>query len=540
MLRILLSVVIISCAGTLLSQETFMKFYGGSAEEYGYSFQQTPDGGFVVCGRTFSFGTGGWEAYVVKLDAVGDTLWTKTYGNILYDEIQDIDLTPDGGYIMTGHTVTNDWAGDLLLVKLDASGNIEWDQVYGGAIGLSDKGYSVRSTSDGGFVASGTTESYGQGGDDVYVVKTSSTGMVEWTRTIGTSGTIEAGREIQHTTDGGYIIAGYSDGSGTSFYDVFLVKLNSAGVVQWSNTYGGSSYDFAYTVQETTDNGFILGATTDSFGAGGWEAYLIKTDASGVLQWSKAYGLGGEDRVQAAQQTSDGGYILCGRSDSFGFGNYDATLLKTDASGNLQWSKAYGGGSEDQAWYVREHNNDGYVLCGYSYSFGAGSRELCVIRTDASGNTGCNEMSGSLTTTTPTTVTGTLGISGSGGVAASIPVAISETGTIVTVECAQADGCTDSTACNYDPGATADDGSCDYLSCLGCTDPLAFNYDSLATIDSGCCFYLDTDSICGPGTLWSEELQQCVNVCPGDFNFDGTVNTADLLIFLTQFGLDCP
>ena len=417
------------------SQGTFQKYYGGSAEEYGYSFKETPDGGFVVCGRTFSFGTGGWEGYVLKLNSDGDTLWTKSYGNTQYEEIQDIETTSDGGYIMTGHTWTTDWAGDVYLIKLDAVGNVVWDQTYGGTVGLSDKGYSVRQTTDGGYVISGTTETYGFGGDDVYVIKTSSVGSIEWTRTIGTAGTIEAGREIEQTSDGGYVVAGYTDGSGVSFYDVYLIKLNGAGVVQWSKTYGGSSYDFAYTVEETSDNGFILGATTNSFGAGNWDAYLIKTNSTGVLQWSKTYGMSGEDRVQAAKQTSDGGYILCGRSNSFGAGNFDATLHKTDAAGTLQWTKAYGGSLEDQAWYVSEYSTGGYALCGYSFSFGAGSRDISMIKTDATGSSGCNETSGTFSTTTPATVSGVLGSFSSGGIVNAVPTAYSATPTTITVQC---------------------------------------------------------------------------------------------------------
>ena len=418
-----------------LSQTTFQKYYGGAQEEYGYSFQETSDGGFVVCGRTFSFGTGGWEGYILRLDQAGDTLWTRTYGNIQYDEVQDIDTTSDGGYILTGHTWTNDWAGDVYLIKLDAMGNVTWDQTYGGTVGLSDKGYSVREASDGGYVVCGSTETYGQGGDDVYVIKTNSTGALVWTRTIGTTGAIEVGREIQQTSDGGYVITGYTDGAGTSFYDVFLIKLNASGTVLWNYRYGGSSYDFAYTVEETTDGGFILGATTNSFGAGDWDAYLLKTDSLGTLQWSKTYGLSGEDRAQAARQTSDGGYIICGRSNSVGSGGYDATLHKTDASGNLSWTKSYGGTLEDQAWFVREYSGGGYVVCGYSYNFGAGSKDLVMIRTDANGASGCNESPASFSTSTPSTITNTIGISSSGGIASAVPTAMRNTNTVVSVEC---------------------------------------------------------------------------------------------------------
>jgi hypothetical protein len=429
------TILFVAILTSLNAQSTFHKYYGGTQEEYAYAFQETNDGGFIVCGRTFSFGTGGWEGYVLRLNGNGDTLWTKTYGNVQYDEIQDIETTSDGGFIMIGHTWTTDAAGDVYVMKLDASGNISWDQTYGGTAGLSDKGYSIRQTTDGGYVMTGTTASFGSGGDDVYVVKINNTGAITWTRTIGTAGVQEAGREIQQTSDGGYVVAGYTDGSGTSFLDVLLVKLNNSGVVQWSKTIGGSSYDFAYTVEETSDNGFIVGATTNSFGAGNWDAYLIKTNSSGVVQWSKTYGLSGEDRVQAAKQTNDGGYILCGRSNGFGAGNLDATLLKTDASGNLQWAKAYGGSLEDQAWYVREYSGGGFVICGYGFSFGAGSREAFLIKTNTSGSAGCNETSGTLTTTSPSTVSGNLGTSSSGGTAYAVPTAIRGTASVVTTRC---------------------------------------------------------------------------------------------------------
>ena len=437
MLRLVLTYSFLFLTAQLSAQGTFQKTYGGTAEEYSYAFQKTQDGGFIVAGRTFSFGTGGWEGYLLRLDGIGDTVWVRTYGNILYDELQDVDTTSDGGFILTGHTATNDWAGDVSLIKTDASGNIMWTQIYGGAIGLSDKGYSVRQTTDGGYIISGTTETYGAGGDDVYVIKTNSSGTILWTRTIGTSGSIEAGREIQQTSDGGYIVAGYTDGLGAGFYDVYLIKLDNTGAVTWSKTYGGSSYDFVYTVQQTSDNGYILGGTTDSYGAGSWDSYLLKTDVNGVLQWSKAYGLSGEDRAQAARQTNDGGYILCGRSNSFGSGGYDATLQKTDASGNLQWTKGYGGTAEDQAWYVRELDNNSYVVCGYTYSFGAGSRDAFLIKTDNLGFVGCNEaVATGVVTTSPTAVSGSGGTSGTGGIVGSTPIALRGTLTVVGTECA--------------------------------------------------------------------------------------------------------
>jgi PKD repeat protein len=439
---LLIALLIQSCV--LFSQSTFQLALGGAQEEFAYSFQQTEDNGYVVAGRTFSFGTGGWECYLSRFNSNGDTLWTKTYGNVLYDELQDVDTTSDGGFIAVGHTTTTDWDGNVYLIRTNANGVVLWSKEYGGSIGLSDKGYSVRETSDGGFIVTGTTETYGSGGDDVYVLKVNSTGAVQWTTTIGSAGTVsvmDAGREVQETNDGGFIVVGYTSAVDINFSDVYLIKLNSAGVVQWKKTYGGSSYDIGYTVQQTTDNGFIIGATTNSFGAGNWDAYLIKTDANGVLQWSKAYGKSGEDRAQCARQTPDGGYILCGRSNSFGAGNFDVALYRTDANGTLLWTKAYGGAGDDQGFYVRP-NGASLVFCGYTVSFGAGIKDVFFAKSDANGNVGCNEITGTgFSTANPSTITSTAGTTSTGGTAISPSTATRNTLSAKTVMCSSPGAC---------------------------------------------------------------------------------------------------
>ena len=407
-----------------------------------------------MAGRTYSFGTGGWECYLSRFNGNGDTLWTRTFGNVLYDEFQDVDTTSDGGFIAVGHTTTTDWSGNVYLIRTNSNGTLLWSKEYGGAVGLSDKGYSVRETSDGGFIISGTTATYGAGGDDMYVLKVNSTGTIVWSTTIGSAGVNEAGREVQQTNDGGYIVAGYTDGLGTSFYDVYLVKLNASGVVQWKKTYGGSSYDFAYTVHQTADNGFIIGATTNSFGAGDYNAYLLKTDVNGTLQWSKTYGKTGEDRIQCARQTSDGGYILCGRSNSFGAGNFDATLHKTDASGNLLWTKGYGGSGDDQAYYARETAPNAFVFCGYTVSFGAGIKDALLVKTDANGTSGCNEITATgFITSSVTSLTSTVGTSSTGGTLISPSTAVRNTNSAKNVLCSSNVGCTVSS--NFTASSTA-------------------------------------------------------------------------------------
>jgi hypothetical protein len=437
-MKIISSILLVLLSITSFKSQTFQMALGGAQEEFAYSFQQTDDNGYIVAGRTYSFGTGGWECYMARFNASGDTLWTKTYGNVLYDELQDVDTTSDGGFIAVGHTTTTDWDGNVYLIRTNANGIVLWSKEYGGAIGLSDKGYSVRETSDGGFIITGTTETYGSGGDDVYVLKVNSTGTVQWTTTIGSAGTtsvMDAGREVQETNDGGYIVVGYTSAVDINFSDVYLIKLNSSGVVQWKKTYGGGSYDIGYTVQQTTDNGYIIGATTNSYGAGNWDAYLIKTDANGVIQWSKAYGKSGEDRAQCARQTSDGGYILCGRSSSFGAGNFDAVLYRTDATGTLLWTKGYGGSGDDQGFYVRPTGTS-YVFCGYTVSFGTGIKDVFFARADATGTVGCNEISGTgFTTTSPSTGTSTIGNVSSGGTAINPSTATRNTLSVKTIMC---------------------------------------------------------------------------------------------------------
>jgi hypothetical protein len=427
------------------SQNTFQLALGGAQEEFAYSFQQTNDNGYIVAGRTFSFGTGGWECYMSRFNSNGDTLWTKTYGNVLYDELQDVDTTSDGGFIAVGHTTTTDWDGNVYLIKTNANGIVQWSKEYGGSIGFSDKGYSVRETSDGGFIIAGSTESYGSGGDDVYVLKVNALGVLQWTTTIGSAGTasvMDAGREVQETNDGGFIVVGYTSAVDINFSDVYLVKLNAAGVVQWKKTYGGNSYDIGYTVQQTTDNGFIIGATTNSYGAGNWDAYLLKTDANGVLQWSKTYGKSGEDRAQCARQTQDGGFILCGRSTGFGTGNFDVALYRTDLNGNLLWTKGYGGAGDDQGFYVRPIGNS-FVFCGYTVSFGAGIKDLFLMKSDANGIVGCNEISGTgFSTLSPSTITNSVGNNSTGGGAITASTATRNTLSVKSILCSSMGNCT--------------------------------------------------------------------------------------------------
>ena len=165
-----------------------------------------------------------------------------------------------------------------------------------------------------------------------------------------------------------------------------LASAQPKPVQKWQRTFGGTDDDLAHSVQQTRDGGYILAGETVYFGAGGFDAYLVKTDASGNLLWQRNFGGTSGDSAESVQLTSDGGYILAGITESFGAGGGDAYLIKTDASGNLLWQRTFGGTDYDGAYSVQQTSEGGYILAGYTCSFGAGVNDAYLVKTDASGN----------------------------------------------------------------------------------------------------------------------------------------------------------
>ncbi len=392
-----------------MSAISFAKTYGGASDDWAYSVQQTSDGGYIVAGTTWSFGAGGADLFLIKTDANGNRIWTKTYGGTNDDTAFSVQQTSDGGYIVAG-TTHSFGAGysDLFLIKTDANGNIIWAKTYGGT--GSDRAYSVQQTSDGGYIVAGRTDSFGGGG--VFLMKTDANGNIIWAKTY--EGTVAY--SVQQTSDGGYIVAGVTYSFGTGSDDIFLIKTDANGNVIWAKTYGGIRYDYAYSVQQTSDGGYIVAGGTYSFGAG-WDddIFLIKTDANGNVQWAKTYRGASGDVASSVQQTSDGGYIVAGYTFSFGAGWVDIFLIKTDADGNRIWTKTYGGTSWDGAFSVQQTSDGGYIVAGYTYSFGAGGLDIFLIKTDANGNIGsCSivqNASPTVNTVSPTVNTPTISVS---------------------------------------------------------------------------------------------------------------------------------
>ena len=195
-------------------------------------------------------------------------------------------------------------------------------------------GQSVQQTSDGEYIIAGNTYSYGAGDYDVYLIKTDPNGDSQWQKTFGGSDS-DHGYSVQQTTDGGYIIAGFTYSYGAGDYDVYLIKTDPNGNSQWQRTFGGPNYEDGYSVQQTSDGGYIIAGSTDSYGAEYTNIYLIKTDPNGDSEWQKTFGGNLGESGYSVQQTSDGGYIIAGLTDSYGAGNWDVYLIKLCPDGTL-------------------------------------------------------------------------------------------------------------------------------------------------------------------------------------------------------------
>jgi hypothetical protein len=310
-------------------EEAWNKTFGGDGGERAWSVQQTSDGGYIIAGDARSYGAGGSDFWLVKTDSNGNKVWDKTFGGAGLEWACSVQQTSDGGYILAGRTDSYGAGGsDFWLVKTDSNGNKVWDKTFGGTAG--DEAYDVQQTSDNGYILAGRTGSYGAGNGNFWLVKTDSKGNEQWNRTFSGTGPGEA-ESVQQTSDGGYILAGRTDSCSDRGFDFWLVKTDSNGNKTWDKTYGGTGRDTAYSVQQTSDRGYILAGATYSYGAGGSDfsdVWLVKTDSNGNKAWDKTFGGTARDEAYDVQQTSDGGYILAGQISSYGAGSWDFWLIK--------------------------------------------------------------------------------------------------------------------------------------------------------------------------------------------------------------------
>ncbi len=390
LLVVTLIFVLPSVAG---AQVAFEKWYGGNSGDYGYSVAQTTDGGYIIAGKTRSYGAGSYDVYLIKTDSIGDTLWTRTYGDTCSDVGSSVVQTTDGGYVIAGRTKSFGVdSSDVYLIKTNSTGDTSWTRTYGGT--GNDYGYSVAQTTDGGYIITGSTSSYGAGLSDVYLIKTNSSGDTSWTKAYG--GTYrDVGRSVVQTTDGGYIIAGWTCSFGAWLSDVYLIKTDSIGDTLWTKTYGDSASDYGNSVIQTTDGGYIIAGWAEPFGRAHNDVYLVKTNSVGDTLWTKLHFSGTWSSANSIAQTTDRGYIIAGSVLTFdwsdNFYNDDVYLMKTDSIGDTLWTRTYGDTCTDGGCSVAQTTDGGYIIAGYRESYDTGSYDVYLIKTDTLGNSGIEE-----------------------------------------------------------------------------------------------------------------------------------------------------
>ncbi|MFZ2070996.1 MAG: hypothetical protein WAV32_05280 [Halobacteriota archaeon] len=368
-------------SGTKAPEEAWTKTYSGTIDDQAYSVQQTSDGGFILIGKT-QYSADRSNIWLVKTYPDGTGEWSKTFGGPSFDEARSVQQSSDGGYIFAGYTVSSDNRKQVWLVKTYPDGTGEWNRTFGGID--DDWAFSVDQTSDEGYILAGGTYSYGAGWADVWLVKTESNGDRQWSKFFGGTDSEEA-YSVQQTADGGYILTGYTESYGAGKRDAWLLKTYSNGTEEWNMTFGGKEHDWAYSVRQT-DDGYILVGSTSSYGHGQSDVWLLKTYPNGTEEWNMTFGYTNYDEGYSVRQTADGGYIIAGSTKSYGAGGSDAWLLKTNSNGDELWNRTFGGSYADWAYSVQQTTDRGYILAGYTWSFRASSYDFWLIKVKAEGD----------------------------------------------------------------------------------------------------------------------------------------------------------
>jgi hypothetical protein len=331
-----------------------------------------------------------------------DITFVKILGGKRRDRGINLLQTRDGGYAIVGYTSSlGARQEDVYLVRTDLQGEVLWSKTYGGD--GKDNGWDVLDLEDGGFLIVGFTNSFGAGEMDIYLVRTDDKGIMLWERTFGGPKS-EFGWAMAPTDDGGFVLAGQTNSFGDGEEDGYLVKVNAQGEEIWSQTFGGAQEDRLFSIDQSADSGFILTGTTTSFGSGNRDAYLVKISNSGELDWMQVFGEDRDDVGHSVRQTTDRGYIVTGYTKSFGAKNYDTWLIKTDEAGLSQWQKFYGESGDDRTIYGEQTDDGGYIMVGYTTGFDSAGWDVFLVRTDSTGEVTWHKTFGGITEDTGYTV----------------------------------------------------------------------------------------------------------------------------------------
>lgn len=345
---------------------TWAKTYGGNYDDSAYSIQQSANGEYVIAGFTIEDSNN--KVLVLKIDFNGNVIWQYTCAGVATSIIN----LRDGGYLIAGLIYPNP-IGYIGIFKINSNGVLDWEKNYDLIGGIA---YDVKQTSDGGFVIVGVQ--YG----DIWILKVDANGELDWKKNFGETGD-DKGYAIQETSDG-FIIAGETVLTGRSDTDIWLFKIDNKGTkVLWQNILKETGYDAAYSMQRTSDGGYIA-AGKKSSSAGDADFWIGKLNSGGQLEWKKTYGGSEHEIARSIQQTSDGGYIVAGETTTPA-GDIDFLILKLNGNGDLVWQKTYGNSGNDTARSIQQTIDGGYVVAGETTT-NAGDTDFWVLKLDSNGN----------------------------------------------------------------------------------------------------------------------------------------------------------
>ncbi|MFZ2499868.1 MAG: hypothetical protein ACP5N0_13000 [Methanosarcina sp.] len=338
-----------------------------------HSAHQTQDGGYILSGETIvNHDEDNANAFLMKLNSEGNEEWNRTFGGSAHDCTYSVHEITDGGYILAGYLEASgkidERDSDAWLIKTDSNGTEKWNKTFGGI--NHDSARSFKETNDRGYIIAGDTNSFGAGASDAWLIKTDSNGTEEWNKTFGGISEDHA-FSVNESRNGGYIIAGYTNSSDPDGADAWLIKTDPNGTEEWNRTFGGTSSDYAYSVKELDDGGYIIGGYTESFGAGKADAWIIKTDSNGTEEWNRTFGGPNIDYSYFVQKTENGGFVLAGGTQpTSDYKDTQTLLIKTDSNGTEEWNMIFGGEDTDFRTFVQENRDGEYILIGGTYSYG--------------------------------------------------------------------------------------------------------------------------------------------------------------------------
>jgi hypothetical protein len=358
--------------------------YGGSSTDYLYGAVETSDGGHMLIGSTCSYGAGYSDYWLVKVDAHGTLIWNKTYGGPYTDMGCSILSTPDGNYLLFGFSAITNATGmeectDGWIIKVDTDGNVLWDKKYGLP---ADADYSLggRPTSDGGYLVAGATYPNTSTTELAWLFKIDADGNMQWSKTYGDTGK-DCFWGMTPASDGGFTLTGQTYVGGSD--ELWLLKIDTDGNLLWNKTYGGAYSELGFCIINAPDGGYVVSGTTASFGSGKNDMWFLKTDANGEMQWNQTFGGAEDDYGYVSTHLADGGYAVVGSTMSFGAGSADFWLIRTNSNGGMLWNQTLGGPDFDEGQSVYVTPNGVYTIVGTTTSFGSGSIDGWLIETNA-------------------------------------------------------------------------------------------------------------------------------------------------------------